>query len=72
MSTAHEAIVAKYCGMKCLALSIVTDMCPFEFDVQETADHVEICKVASRKAKDVEVLVQALLKKISEDLSLLN
>ena len=72
MSTAHEAVVAKYCGMKVLALSIVTDKCIFEYDVAETSDHAEICKVATRKAKDVELLIQQFLKKISLNLNLLN
>ena len=71
MSTAHEAIVAKYCGMKVLALSIVTDMVPLEFDVPEGSDHTEIVKVAKLKAKDVEVLMQEFLKKISNDPSLI-
>ena len=71
MSTAHEAIVAKYCGMKVLAISIVTDMCQFEFDAVETSDHAEICKVASLKAKDVEILVQALLRKVYENPNLI-
>jgi purine-nucleoside phosphorylase len=67
MSTAHEAIVAKYCGMKVLALSIVTDMVPLEFDVPEASDHAEIVKVAKLKAKDVELLLHEFMKKLSEN-----
>lgn len=67
MSTAHEAVVAKYCGMKVLALSIVTDMAISEFDAEETTDHAEICKIAKAKAKNVEALVSNFLKKLFEN-----
>ena len=71
MSTAHEAIVSAYCGMKLLAFSIITDKVGTEFDAKETSDHEEICKVAQKKAKDAEKLLSKFLEKIKAEPSLL-
>ena len=72
MSTVHEAIVSAYCGMKVLAFSIVTDKVTTEFDVKETSDHEEICKVAQQKAKDAEKLITKFLEKIKAESNLLD
>lgn len=47
MSTVHEAIVARHCGMKILAISLVSDLCNVE------TPHEIICEVC--KAKSVEL-----------------
>ena len=67
MSTAHEAIVASYCGLKVLAFSIITDRVVLEYDVEEYPDHHEIVKVANERAKDAEKLVALFLKKINDN-----
>ena len=72
MSTAHEAIVAGYCGLKVLAMSIATDKVAFEFDAAVMSDHEEICKIAKEKTKDVEQLVLSFIKRIDQDRSLLD
>ena len=71
MSTAHESIVASYCGLKVLAFSIITDRVTLEYDVEEYPDHHEIVKVANAKAKDAEKLIALFLKKINDDKSLI-
>ena len=71
MSTAHEAIVASYCGLKVLAFSIITDKVCLEYDVEECPDHNEIVKVANEKAKDAEKLIELFLSKINDDKSIL-
>jgi purine nucleoside phosphorylase len=72
MSTAHEAIVASYCGLKVLAFSIITDKVCLEYDVEECPDHHEIVKVANEKAKDAEKLIELFLSKINDDKSILS
>jgi purine-nucleoside phosphorylase len=72
MSTAHEAIVALYCGLKVLAFSIITDMVSCDFDNDEPPNHEEIVKVANAKAKQAETLVSRFLVKIKENPDLLN
>ena len=71
MSTAHEAVVALYCGMKILAFSIVTDKVSCEFDNDEIPDHEEILKIANAKAKQAESLVALFLSKVKEDKDIL-
>ena len=72
MSTTHEAVVAYYCGLKVLAFSIITDLVSLDFEHDEEPDHEEILKVANSKAKDAETLVLCFLKKIYQNLSLID
>jgi purine nucleoside phosphorylase len=67
MSTAHEAIVAAYCGFKTLAISIITDMAVDEFDNANEPNHEEICKIAKMKTKDMERLVLSFIQKLDEN-----
>lgn len=71
MSTSHEAVVAVYCGMKVLAVSIVTDLMSCEFDMNKDPCHEEIVQVANQRAKDVEQLVILFLNKIKDNFSLI-
>jgi len=71
MSTIHEAIVAGYCGMKVLALSVITDMVDYDFDAEYTADHIEICKIANAACQRTETLMTEFIKRlITSDQSL--
>jgi purine-nucleoside phosphorylase len=72
MSTAHEAIVAAYCGLKVLAFSIVTDKVVLEYDQEESSNHEEIVKIANLKAKEAEKLVSLLFKKINDNHNLID
>ncbi len=59
MSTTPEVIVATHAGMKCAALSIITDMClP---DALEPVNLPEIIAVANAAEKTLRVLVKRLL-----------
>ena len=71
MSTSHEAVVAAYCGLKVLACSIITDMAPIDYEDHDP-DHSEIVKVAAAKAKDLEKLICSFLRKLNDNLSLLD
>ncbi|GFS65378.1 purine nucleoside phosphorylase [Trichonephila clavipes] len=42
MSTAHEVIAAKHCGLRVFGLSLITNECVMEYDVQRSANHAEI------------------------------
>lgn len=66
MSTAHEATVACYCGLKVVALSIITDRVGLDWDhksAEEGSNHEEVVKVANKRAKDAEKLVELFFKK---------
>lgn len=72
MSTAHEAIVAAYCGIKVLACSIITDKVAVDYEDEEMPDHQKIVKVAAHKAKDIEKLICHFLFKIRNNPSLID
>jgi purine-nucleoside phosphorylase len=57
MSTAHEALVAGYCGMKVLALALITNKAVLDFESDEVPNHEEVMEIASKRAIHVEELV---------------
>lgn len=67
MSTSHEATVACYCGLKVVALSIITDKVAIEYDAEDGSDHNEIVKIAKLKAKDAEKLVSYFITQLGMD-----
>jgi purine-nucleoside phosphorylase len=71
MSTAHEAIVAAYCGMKVFALSVITDAAACVYDSVEESNHEEILQVAKKRTDDVVGLVTKFIQKIKENKDLL-
>ena len=62
MSTVPEAIVAKHAGLRCLAFSVITDLClP---DALEPVDIDKILATAARGGDTLERLLTALLPKL--------
>lgn len=51
MSVAQEAIVAGYCGIKLLALTIITNMTVMDFDSEITPNHKEVMEIGNKKSK---------------------
>jgi purine-nucleoside phosphorylase len=62
MSTVPEAIVAAHCGMKVLALSVVTDLCPA--DNLQPANIAEIIETAEKTEPKLRELVVEYLKRL--------
>jgi purine-nucleoside phosphorylase len=57
MSTAHEALVAGYCGMQVMAMALITNKAVLDFDSDEVPNHEEVMEIASKRAVHVEELV---------------
>ena len=72
MSTSHEALVAAYCGMKVLGLSIITDLESTEYDQDSTTDHLEIVEIANSKSKEIVKLLAHFLRNLEKNLNLLD
>lgn len=72
MSTVPEVIVARHCGLKVLALSLITNACVVEPPAsaldetpvplnQGAASHAEVLEAAKEASKDVERIIEAVV-----------
>lgn len=64
MSTAHEVIAAKHCGLRVFGLSLITNMCVMDYDVERSANHAEVLETSERRKHDLEELVSRMVEKI--------
>lgn len=64
MSTAHEALVASYCGLKVLAIALITNKAVIEYDSDNYPNHEEVIETANRRAKDLESLVTEFVNRL--------
>jgi len=68
MSTAHEALVASYCGMDVLALSLITNEAILEYDCDLIPNHEEVILIANKRARVIEKLVIEYLTRLNAQL----
>ncbi len=64
MSTTHEALVASYCGLKTLAIALITNKAVLEYDSDEFPNHLEVLEIAEKRAKVVEGLVVEFISRL--------
>lgn len=64
MSTAHEVIAAKHCGLRVFGLSLITNECVMDYDVERAANHAEVLETSNRRKSDLETLISALISRI--------
>nr|XP_040035598.1 purine nucleoside phosphorylase 5a [Gasterosteus aculeatus aculeatus] len=64
MSTAHEVIVARHCGMRVLALSLITNQAVMDYDSEAKANHEEVLETGTRRAAQLERLVSTMVTKM--------
>lgn len=67
MSTVHEAIVARHCGMKVFALSLITNQAVMDYDSQEKANHEEVLETGQLRAEQLQKLVSTLVTRIKQN-----
>lgn len=61
MSTVHEVIVARHCGLRVIGFSLITNKCIDDFDDNNAANHEEVLEIGAKRAEDMVRLVQAVL-----------
>lgn len=64
MSTAHEVITARHCGMRVFALSLITNQAVMDYESEERANHEEVLQTGKERAKQLEQLVSTMVTRI--------
>uniref|UniRef100_A0A182WKQ7 Purine nucleoside phosphorylase n=1 Tax=Anopheles minimus TaxID=112268 RepID=A0A182WKQ7_9DIPT len=64
MSTVHEIITARHCGMTCLAFSLITNMCTMSYEEEEEHCHESIVGVGKNREKTLGEFVSRIVKHI--------
>jgi purine-nucleoside phosphorylase len=62
MSTVHEVVVARHCGIKVLGISLITNIVISDYDDDSVgANHEEVLAAAKERAPDMQKLVSTIL-----------
>uniref|UniRef100_A0A8C8JKX2 Purine nucleoside phosphorylase n=1 Tax=Oncorhynchus tshawytscha TaxID=74940 RepID=A0A8C8JKX2_ONCTS len=61
MSTAHEVIAARHCGMRVFALSLITNRAVMDYDSEEKANHEEVLETGQHRAIQLEKLISTMM-----------
>lgn len=61
MSTAHEVIIARHCGMRAFALSLITNQAVMDYESSEKANHEEVLQIGKQRAEQLEKLVSTMV-----------
>lgn len=67
MSTVHEVIIARHCGMRVFALSLITNQAVMDYDSEEKANHEEVLQTGKQRAEQLEKLVSTLVTRIEHN-----
>ncbi|KAL0189749.1 hypothetical protein M9458_016848, partial [Cirrhinus mrigala] len=67
MSTVHEVIVARHCGMRVFALSLITNKAVMDYDSEEKANHEEVLQTGKQRAEQLERLVSTIITRLEHN-----
>ncbi|XP_061768959.1 purine nucleoside phosphorylase 5a [Nerophis ophidion] len=67
MSTVHEVIVARHCGMRVFALSLITNQAVMDYDSEEKANHEEVLQTGRQRAKQMEQLISSMVNRMDNN-----
>ncbi|XP_014671416.1 PREDICTED: purine nucleoside phosphorylase-like, partial [Priapulus caudatus] len=66
MSTCHEVIVARHCGMRVLGISLITNMVVMDYDEVRLANHEEVLETGRKRGRDMQSLVLNTVQQIED------
>lgn len=64
MSTVHEVLVARHSGLRCFALSLITNRAVMDYESRETANHEEVLETGRRRAQQLQELVSTMVARL--------
>ncbi|XP_045121191.1 purine nucleoside phosphorylase-like isoform X1 [Portunus trituberculatus] len=67
MSTVPEVVVARHCGIRVFAFSLITNKCIVEYDTEAKANHEEVIEAANRRKKDLQNLASRVIEVMAEE-----
>ncbi|KAF6728207.1 Purine nucleoside phosphorylase [Oryzias melastigma] len=67
MSTVHEVVVARHCGMRVFALSLITNQAVVDYDSEEKANHEEVLQAGKQRGLQMEHLVSTMVTRIEHN-----
>uniref|UniRef100_UPI0037E95BF2 purine nucleoside phosphorylase-like n=1 Tax=Semicossyphus pulcher TaxID=241346 RepID=UPI0037E95BF2 len=67
MSTVQEVIVVRHSGMRCLALSLISNCSVMDYDSHEKANHEEVLETGRQRAEQLEKLVSEIVAKLERN-----
>uniref|UniRef100_A0A3Q1EK64 Purine nucleoside phosphorylase n=1 Tax=Acanthochromis polyacanthus TaxID=80966 RepID=A0A3Q1EK64_9TELE len=67
MSTVHEVIVARHAGMRCFAMSLISNQAVMDYDSEEKANHEEVLETGRQRAEQLEKLVSTVVARLEHN-----
>ncbi|XP_068196402.1 purine nucleoside phosphorylase-like [Antennarius striatus] len=67
MSTVHEVIVARHAGMRCFALSLISNQAVMDYDSEQKANHAEVLETGKQRAEQLQNLVSNLVGRLEQN-----
>ncbi|XP_028284169.1 purine nucleoside phosphorylase 5b [Parambassis ranga] len=67
MSTVHEVIIARHCGMRCFAMSLISNQAVMDYDSQQKANHEEVLETGRQRAEQLEKLVSTMVARLENN-----
>lgn len=67
MSTVHEVIVARHCGMRVFALSLISNQAVMDYESEERANHEEVLQTGDERALQLEKFVATFVSRLEHD-----
>lgn len=64
MSVAHEATVARHCGIRVIAISLITNICSDNYNSAEDINNDHVISVGITRAKQLSKLIGATISRL--------